>query len=326
MTGNFRNRILKGKQNMKNSLNIQFQKCLLLLDKNRNDEAKEMLLQIISKAAESGDELNSIRSCAVLGEVYFLENDFENAKKYLQEAVIDNEDFDDLLDFEKNQAKETLEKIKTAEILIDFMQKVKINLEIIYIELKKRGYQFQTEVLISSDFALQEPLKNHAELLTKLQTNISKFGCLPLSLRYFYQIVGSVNFCWDINTSEDCFWEMADPLQVFSLDDVLAMVEDEDWPEQMQEYEEDEAIKTAFLEISPDVFHKDNVSGGMSYALKLSKDSSIDAELLFYKSKISFMNYLKSAIEHGGFIGMVDKENQDFQSYLMDVKKALIEF
>lgn len=28
---------------------------------------------------------------------------------------------------------------------------------------------------------------------------------------------------------------MADPLQVFSLDDVLAMVEDEDWTEQMQE-------------------------------------------------------------------------------------------
>lgn len=47
-------------------------------------------------------------------------------QKYLQEAVIDNEDFDDLLDFEKNQAKaKTLEKIKTAEILIDFMQKVK---------------------------------------------------------------------------------------------------------------------------------------------------------------------------------------------------------
>lgn len=216
--------------------------------------------------------------------------------------------------------------MKTAERLIAFMQKVKINLQIIHIELEKRGYQFQKEALISSDFALQAPLKNHEELLKKLQIKVSKFGYLPLSLQYFYQIVGSVNFCWDINTTEDCFWEMADPLQIFSLDDVLAMVEDEDWEEQMEEYRQDEDIKTSFLEISPDIFHKDNVSGGMSYAVKLSENPSVDAELLFYKTKISFMDYLKISIENGGFIGMMNKENEDFQKYLSEVKVKLVAF
>jgi hypothetical protein len=71
-----------------------------------------------------------------------------------------------------------------------------------------------------------------------------------------------------------------------------------------------------FCPIAPDVFHKDNVSGGAPYTIVLP-NGTFDAPLEDEWHKLNFIAYPRTAIlDWGGFPGISDKNPQ--QSWRRD--------
>lgn len=207
------------------------------------------------------------------------------------------------------------------KVLTETFNRISYNLEIIYSELLKIDYQFKTEFNFNFEKPLHKPLSNTEKLLQKLDKSVQDFGYVPLSLKYFYKIVGGVNFCWDYETNENLMWEMADPIQIASLDDLVNEVSDEDWKENMQDYLSDFENGVAFLELSADDLHKDNISGGSPYSLQITKEPSIDANFENEPNNTTLINYFRLVFDYCGFMGNPDKES--FKEFLKIVKPKL---
>lgn len=88
-------------------------------------------------------------------------------------------------------------------VLTETFQRVAYNLEIIYTELKNADYLFKREFNHNFERPLHKPLPETALLLDALDRAVKPFGFVPLSLTYFYKLVGGVNFGWDYATNED---------------------------------------------------------------------------------------------------------------------------
>ncbi|MBT2564869.1 hypothetical protein J7E50_24610 [Pedobacter sp. ISL-68] len=208
------------------------------------------------------------------------------------------------------------------KVLIETFQRVRFNLEIIYKELKNIDYVFWADET-GNDEALLMPFSNTDELLNILEQNIELVGKLPVSMKMFYQIVGSCNFAWNYQDNPDILWEMADPIQVAPLTDCVSQVTDQYWLEEMEEYIQDDDFGFAFLDLSADDLHKDNVSGGPPYALQLNKEKSIDSKFLNEPNDTTFINYLRICFESCGFPGMPYADNKEFQKFFDKVKPQL---
>jgi hypothetical protein len=138
--------------------------------------------------------------------------------------------------------------------------------------------------------------------------------------------VGGVNFAWDYETNEEIKWPMADPVQILSLDDLISTVEDEYWKEEIEEYIQDEENGKAFLELSADAYHKDNISGGPAYALEITNEPSVDSRYLNLPYETTLINHLRICFETCGFPGVVDpKFDKDFEAFYFKVKPRLKE-
>jgi len=159
-------------------------------------------------------------------------------------------------------------------------------------------------------------------LLDKLEKNVKPFGFVPLSLKYFYKIVGGVNFVWDYETNEDFMWQLADPIQIASLDAVVDTVTGKYWREEMQEIVEEG--DPPCLELSADDLHKDNISGGPPYSLEITTHPSVDGLFLNESNNTTFINYLRICIDNCGFpsIRRPDCDN-DYQAFFDKIKPLL---
>ena len=211
---------------------------------------------------------------------------------------------------------------EVEKVLIETFQRVRFNLEIIYKELKNIDYVFWTDKT-GNDEALLKPFSNTDELLDILEQNIEPFGKLPVSLKMFYQIVGSCNFAWNYQDDPNILWEMADPIQIAPLTDCVSEVNDQYWLETMEEYIQDDDFGFAYLDLSADDLHKDNISGGAPYALQLNKGKSIDGKFLNEPNDTTFINYLRICFESCGFPGMSYADNKIFQEFFDRVKPQL---
>jgi hypothetical protein len=184
-------------------------------------------------------------------------------------------------------------------VMQETMKRAAYNLEVIHEALADTGYNFKHKPLYSFEKPLLKPLSNAGSLIAALEKAVSPFQ-VPLSLKLFHTIVGSCNFAWDYDTDADIPWEGADPIQIVPLEDLLEQVTDEYWVEEMAEYRQEHG--TAYLELSADYYHKDNISGGPAYAIELTPEPSIDARLLNEEHETTFINYLRIAIfENCGF-------------------------
>ncbi|WP_293308733.1 hypothetical protein [Pedobacter sp. UBA5917] len=208
------------------------------------------------------------------------------------------------------------------KVLIETFERVKFNLDIIYRELKTIGYVFWKNGT-GNDDALIEPSEDTWQLLATLEKSIKTVGKLPLSLKMFYKIVGACNFAWNYRENENIIWEMADPIQIAPLSYCVSEVTDEYWLEEMNEYIEDEEYGSAFLELSADDLHKDNVSGGPPYSLQLTQTQSVDGIFLNEPNNTTFINYLRICFESCGFPGMQNQRDQSFQKFFNKVKPQL---
>ena len=187
------------------------------------------------------------------------------------------------------------------KVLTEIFSRVEYNSEIIFKELKKINYCFWGNSALNTLWPIRKPRPNSEKLLKTLEVKVKQFGYLPLSLKYFYRIVGSLNFTWNYQENESIKWEGSDPLQVIAIDDIIEIVTEIHWEAEMNEYLKDKEHKTAFLEISGDYLHKDNISGGPQYSLVITKNPSIDSLMLNMPEKIGLIDYLRICFENCGF-------------------------
>ena len=191
---------------------------------------------------------------------------------------------------------------EVEKVLAEIFRRTRFNLDIIYQELVQQNYVFKTGFRHNFERPLHPPLEDTDLLLDNIQNAIKAFGQVPLSLVYFYKIVGGVNFVWDYEKDENLLWQMADPIQVVSLDELLESVTDQDWIEMTQERIADEESPSLIL--SADVYHKDNISGGPPYSLEITPHKSFDSIFLDEPHETTFINYLRICFEDCGFPGI----------------------
>jgi len=208
------------------------------------------------------------------------------------------------------------------KVLTETFKRVAYNLDIIYNELKSINYLFKTDFKHNFERPLHKPLPDTDTLLNKLDKAVKPFGFVPLSLKYFYKIVGGVNFVWDYETSDDFMWELADPIQVGSLDAVVETVTNEYWSEEMQEVIDEEGV--SYLDLAADDLHKDNISGAGPYSLEMTKQPSVDSVFLNEPNNTTFINYLRICFDNCGFPGIIRPDLQnDYQAFFDKVKPQL---
>lgn len=162
--------------------------------------------------------------------------------------------------------------------------------------LPQLGYQFKRP---SAVFPGPEPGTEEAIARIERET-----GTLPLALKAFWRLVGSVNFMgphsdWTVVEYPWDGCEYPDPLVVyppsqaiFELDEFLG--------------DREERMRCNFpylVPIAPDAYHKDNVSGGMWYNLSVPAVAD-DPPLNDERHQTTFVSYLELAVRWGGFPGL----------------------
>ncbi|NDV65020.1 SMI1/KNR4 family protein [Bacteroides sp. 224] len=191
-------------------------------------------------------------------------------------------------------------------VLKETIRMAKININIIFGQLQACGYQFNSET------SVKEP---DAEIESKIETlkNLIKpYGYLPLSLEFFLRYAGSVNFIpsWKSKLP----YQYADSLYIADIDEIIVLAEAREWDE-----EEDDS--PLYLEISPDYYHKDNVSGGMPYGIEITREPQIDSRLLNTPyGDLYFIDYLRLCFDWGGF-PHIKNENKNYQEFIENLVK-----
>ncbi len=208
---------------------------------------------------------------------------------------------------------------EVEKVLDETFNRVRYNLEVIHEELLKIGYNFNNDESCNSLRPLNKPLKNADKLLHKLDKMVKPFGYVPVTLKKFYQIVGSCNFGWDYENDENFMWHYSDPIQIGSLDDLVEEMKENDWVEMMKENAADG--EPVYLELAADFYHKDNVSGGMAYSIEMTKQPSIDSLFLFEEHETTFVNYLRICFENCGFSRITNPENKNIYEVFFETVK-----
>jgi len=141
-------------------------------------------------------------------------------------------------------------------------------------------------------------------------------GALPLSLRVFYEVVGSVDWIGRhpaLAPEQDSI--CPDPLVVFPLDEAL-----EERKHRMEDEDEGEAVIT----IAPDDLHKADTSGGEPYEIAVP-DLRADGELLNERHRLLFVEYLRLCFRFGGFPGY-DGMERGVPSEIETLREGLLAF
>jgi len=206
-------------------------------------------------------------------------------------------------------------------VLEETFERVAYNIEVIYAELKSLGYIFWKGAK-GNDETLVRPTPDVLSIIEHIEQEIASIGSLPLSLKYFYKIVGSCNLAWNYEDSPDIIWELADPLQVAPLAQVLEEVRSSDWLEIASETIVDGDLP--ILELAADCLHKDNISGGPPYGIEINQQPCIDSKFIDGLTDVGFIQYLRTCFEYGGFPGFAQREApQSFLEYKQKIRPLL---
>jgi hypothetical protein len=204
------------------------------------------------------------------------------------------------------------------------MRRVRYNIELLIPRLIESGYTFGYEWAAGTGFpsyslpVYTSPTEGTLETIAAIE---QKAGVLPLSLRAFYEIVGSVNFVGNV---PDAWlqWQSIpnelDALYVYpasnALEDLIPWQErygdmtDEEWDLPDSE-EEDICDSWAYaalpydcwlVPVAPDEWHKYNISGCGEYEIAIP-NAMADARLLTESHHSSFVQYLRRCFQWAGF-------------------------
>lgn len=168
-------------------------------------------------------------------------------------------------------------------VLNETFRRVRDNLEVIYQELQKTGYQFLANKYEDNDKPLVKSAPDIEDQLQLLEKKAYPMF-FPLSIQFFYRYVGGVDFTWDWESFPDIPWEGADPLVIPPINFLLDSIDDGG------------VRSEAYL--CPDDLQKDNVSGD-AYYLCLADAPVIDTQVSSYD--LEFIQYLRLTLQNGGF-------------------------
>ena len=158
------------------------------------------------------------------------------------------------------------------------------------------GYQFG-----DPSAAFPGPESGTDEAIERIEREI---GTLPLAIKLFWRLVGSVNFMGrhGERTQVEYPWDACDspdPLVVYPPSAAIAELD-----EFLSDHEGRMRYNYSYLvPIAPDYLHKDNCSGGMWYNLSVPAVAD-DPPLNDEWHKTTFVSYLELAVRWGGFPGL----------------------
>lgn len=186
------------------------------------------------------------------------------------------------------------------------MTRVRNNVELLFQRLKDLNYQF-----LYPEMAYIAPQPETINLIQKLE---GQGGILPISVRVFFEEVGSVYFLGaHPKLSERIDIKIEQPYEMHVYSDPIAITPPDS--DELESYEidvsfdtenidEDGQIITPYsLEIAPDEVHKAGYSGGGPYEIYFP-DLAIDAPLQNWSKKVTFVEYLRICFQWGGFPGL----------------------
>jgi hypothetical protein len=178
-------------------------------------------------------------------------------------------------------------------VAAETMRRVRRNCELLASRLRSAGYTFGVYADGSRGYFSVGPLVPPSESTRSDCAELEEqVGPIPLSLRAFWEEVGSV----DLVGRHRAWPGERDPLVVYPPEGALAELE-------MTEADEEEPGRFE-APLAPDHLHKDNVSGGDSYAIGLP-DTCADSMVLNERHGLLFVPYLRLAIlRWGGFPGL----------------------
>lgn len=201
----------------------------------------------------------------------------------------------ELLTFEEGIGDEPLFS-EAHSVACETMSRVRTNVELLIPRLQSIGYKFGVYPDGSLPaYCLGAHVLPPSDVESKIDGLEELIGTIPLSLRVFWEVVGSVDF---IGCHPD--WpEYSDPLVVYPIDGIE--LEYADWRKACEEYGTEDVGRFA-IPVAPDSHHKDNVSGGPSYSIFVP-NGSVDAKLEHERYETTFVDYLRIAFRCGGFPG-----------------------
>lgn len=212
--------------------------------------------------------------------------------------------YNDLLAMQEQVFEETVYP-DAIQVIKAIMKRVRTNIEVLIPRLEILGYQFvdgdlnkgqrgsppQGQAWLDEMFrTFRNPPAETPQLLNVLEQSV---GVLPVSLRGWYEEVGSVNLVGTFPATKDHneLTVVLDPLLINSL-------------EFMIEYfaaipPQEEKTK---LPLAPDGALKYGYSGGGPYTVKIPC-RAFDANFELDRQSMTFVNYLRICFQWGGFLG-----------------------
>lgn len=205
------------------------------------------------------------------------------------------------------------------------MRRVRRNVEMLIPRLEAVRYEFGYGWVKEHKFpsgppdpVFTPPRRHVAGAIAELEDRV---GALPLSLRAFYEVVGSVNF---VGQPPDAWadWRAVpddvDALYIYSVD--VALEDAEAWQEQYDYLREGEGSTPStddedicdsrayfalprecwLVPIAPDEWHKYDISGCGAYEIA-TPNLAADARLLTERHRTTFVNYLRICFRWAGF-------------------------
>lgn len=169
------------------------------------------------------------------------------------------------------------------------------NVEILVERLTKVGYQFNYPESVHVP-----PTENTPREIEEIE---ARLGPLPLSLRAFYEVVGSVEFVqsWkQLIHYHKKERESATVIEILGEEDPLVVA-----PLCLIGDERPNRGGHIYFCFAPDEFHKANYSGGENYHVRIP-DPRADFEIVgMYEIEETFVEYLRATFACGGFRGRV---------------------
>jgi hypothetical protein len=177
------------------------------------------------------------------------------------------------------------------------MRRVRASVELLIERLRSAGYAFQYPKQV------HVPPAGTSDL-DRLEAEL---GLLPLSLKAFYEIVGTVDLTQSWNQLVQ-WWpeerrELASELEILGEFDPLVV-------EPLTPDASEGAHRPNWFFFAPDEYHKANYSGGENYHVALP-DPSADFPIQgMYGIDELFVPYLRATLSNGGFRGKVACEGE----------------
>lgn len=186
-------------------------------------------------------------------------------------------------------------------VMRETMRRVGFNIELLIARLQEMGYRFGEGFAESPEEEAywkqhapiyQAPTPETPEHIARLERLT---GSLPLSLKCWYEEVGTVNLIGLFPSHKRADGPLLDPLFIYSVEMAVTMVN----------YYINAGVwhRDPTLSLAPDHYHKYGFSGAGTYALRLPC-KALDGPLLLERHHTTFVNYLRICLRWGGFPGL----------------------